>query len=192
MEYAGRLISSLMMVFFTGPWSAPDKPRDPSVIYVDPPQRLVSACELRELRPSSVICQRDGVEREIRYWRQTKVWKGGDAREATALKPGDWLDLRLGLGDDGREGALFIWANLVKVEGVIGAAVQRNWVYFYPLKPATVGDLDPSPVLLHYDNRTEFIGGGGRGIRNRTPAIVIGQRLDKQRVYATRLVTGTR
>lgn len=191
MEYAGRLVSSLMMVFFTSAWSAPEKPRDPSIIYVDPPLRVVSACELRTLKSTSLVCQRDGVEREVRISRQTKVWRGRDLPDTTALQSGDWLDIKLGVGDDGREGALFIWANLVKVEGVIGARVARNWVYFYPLKPATVGDLDPSPVLMNYDGRTEFIG-GSQTVRPRTPAIVIGQRLDQERVYATRVVLGAR
>ncbi|MCC6538714.1 MAG: hypothetical protein IT162_14255 [Bryobacterales bacterium] len=191
MEYAGRLLSSFMLVFFTSAWSAPEKPRDPSIIYVDPPLRVVSACELRKLGRTSLICQRDGVEREVRISRQTKVWKGRDLPGAAALQPGDWLDIKLGVGDDGRETAAFIWANLVKVEGVIGPRVARNWVYFYPLKPATVGDLDPAPVLLNYDGRTEFIGGVA-AVRPRTPAIVIGQRLDQERVYATRMVISPR
>jgi len=35
-----------MMVFFTSAWSALEKPRDPTIIYVDAPLRLISACEL--------------------------------------------------------------------------------------------------------------------------------------------------
>lgn len=77
------------------------------------------------------------------------------------------------------------------MEGVIGARVAQNWVYFYPVKPATVGEVEPSPLLMNYDRRTEFIG-GQPAVRSRTAAIVIGQRLDDERVYATRVVMSPR
>jgi len=41
------------------------------------------------LKPGSLVCERDGVEREVHISSQTKVWKGRDLPGTAALRPGD-------------------------------------------------------------------------------------------------------
>ena len=106
-------------------WGVSGRAQAPAVeniIYVEPVLRLITQCELRQLSPRELTCERDGWPRQVSLSKNITVWKGQDRRDIAALRGGDQLDIKLGLDAEGHEVATFIWANLVKIEGVVGRA----------------------------------------------------------------------
>ena len=161
------------------------------IIHVDPPLRLLTQCEFRELHNTELTCTLDGWQHSIALDPKTQLWKGRVYPSLTALRPGDLLDIKLGLDSNSREVAIFVWANLVQVEGVLGRASER-WFPVQPLIPHTVGELSDRRIFAWVDNETAIVGGASqRELQEGRAVIVIGERLDNRRIRATRIALST-
>ena len=159
------------------------------ILYVDPPMRLITQCELRTWNARELTCERDGVPRTVTFGPGLIVWKGQDRHDTSALRQGDKLDIKLGLDAQSREVATFVWANLVKVEGVVDGAMGNAWVRVRPLVPYSIGEVAAEPVFALLDGSTEFLGGARRrDLRPGRAVIVIGERLDGTRLRANRIL----
>jgi hypothetical protein len=161
------------------------------ILFVEAPLRLVSQCELREVKRGAITCLRDGSPFTIALAVNATVWKGQDRHDTSTLRPGDRLDMRLGIDADSREVATFVWANLTKVEGVIGAPPIGGplWVSVYPLVPGAIGEVSNRPLYAYIDAATTFLAGARRGdLRRGRAVIVIGERLDDRRIRANRIL----
>ena len=164
-------------------------PRAEKVIFVEPPLRFITQCELRELKEGALTCTRDGFPTQVSLTPDITVWKGKDNAGTSTLQLGDRLDIKMGLDSHSREVATFIWANFVKVEGVVGIRGSRRWLRLQPLVPFSLGEVSDEPVWVHVDGETTFIGGAPEtGLRQGRPVIVIGQRWGNRRVQASRIV----
>ena len=159
------------------------------ILFVDPPLRLITQCQLRKWNGRELECERDGVSRKVTLGSGLTVWKGQDRSDTSALRQGDMLDIKLGLDARSREVATFIWANLVKVEGVVDGAVGNAWVRVHPLVPYSIGEVTTEPVFALLDRATKFLGGTSAGdLRRGRPVIIIGERLDSTRLRANRIL----
>jgi hypothetical protein len=131
-----------LLLFLSGGVAAFAQARVEKIIFVEPPLRLITQCELREIGERELTCSQDGWPRKIALNQGVTVWKGKD-RNAGTLRPGDRLDVKLGLDEQGREVATFIWANFVKVEGVLGVPGTVPWIRVHPLVPYSIGEGGP-------------------------------------------------
>ena len=184
-------VLGLLIGFFAAASPAADRDHE-RLIFVEPPLRVLTQCELESAREGELTCRRNGWSRKVPLPRRITVWRGRDSVGVGALRPGDMLDIRMGIDEAGHEQAQFIWANLVKVEGVVRYA-GRGWIQVLPLIPATIGELETQPVVVTFSRSTEFLGGASMSDlqRNRT-VIVIGQRVVDGRVEAARVLAGSR
>ena len=173
-------------------WGAAGSAQAPAVervIYVEPALRLVTQCELRALSQQELTCNRDGWPRKVALGGSITVWKGQDRHDITALRLGDRLDIKLGLDARGNEVATFIWANLVKIEGVVGRAGAYPWFRVHPLVPFSIGDVSAEPVFALLGQDTTFVGKASPAdLRQGSPVIIIGERLDDRRLRANRIL----
>lgn len=161
------------------------------ILFVDPPLRVLTQCEFESARPGELQCSRDGWSRPVPLAARVTVWRGADYQGTGALRRGDILDIRLGIDPaSGREEAQFIWANLVKVEGVIRYA-GRGWLQVSPLIPGTIGELAPEAVYVRIPADAQSVPSGRRALlaslRPGQPVVVIGLRTGHNRVQASRL-----
>jgi hypothetical protein len=158
------------------------------LIFVDPPLRLITQCELRKIGERELTCNQDGWPRKVALNQGVTVWKGKD-RNASALRAGDRLDIKLGLDEQGHEVATFIWANFVKVEGVLGVPGTVPWIRVHPLVPYSVGEVATEPLYVRVESDATFVGGTRfEDLRQGRPVIVIGERVDDRRIRASRIV----
>ena len=173
-------------------WGAAGSAQAPAVehvIYVESALRVVTQCELRAFGPRELTCDRDGWPVKVALGRGITVWKGQDRKEVTALRLGDRLDIKLGLDAKGNEVATFIWANLVKIEGVVGRAGAYPWFRVHPLVPYSIGDVSAEPLFALLGPDTTFAGkAGAADLRQGSPVIIIGERLDDRRLRANRIL----
>lgn len=160
------------------------------ILFVEPPLRVLTQCVFESARPGELHCSRDGWSRPVPLAAQVTVWRGADFRGTGALRRGDILDIRLGIEPStGREEAQFIWANLVKVEGVIRYA-GRGWLQVAPLIPGTIGELASEAVYVGIPAGAHLVPAGPRhtaNLRRGQPVVVIGLRTGHNRVQASRL-----
>ncbi len=163
------------------------------IMFVEPPLRILTQCEFREIRSGKLTCSQDGWPRDIAVAATTPMWKGKDFSDLRGLTPGDLLDIKLGIDSDSHDVALFIWANLVSLEGVLGRPAGSRWFLVHPLIPFSIGKVSDEPIFAWVDNSTSILGGSGTGaMRQGVPVIVIGERLDARRIRATRIALSTR
>lgn len=168
---------------------AADQDRE-RLIFVEPPLRVLTQCELETAREGELTCRRNGWSRKVALAPKVGVWRGRDSQGVASLRPGDMLDVRMGIDEAGREIARFIWANLVKVEGVVQYA-GRGWLQVLPLIPATIGELESKPVLVSLPRSAEFLGGATLAdVRRNRTVIIIGHRVADGRVEAARILAG--
>jgi hypothetical protein len=169
-----------------------DKPIT-KVIFVEPVLRFLTQCEFTGISNGQVNCQREGLTSAISLSQNVTIWKGTDRHDAQALSKGDMLDIKLGLDAESQEVATFIWANLVRIEGVAGRRAGRSWLRVHPLVPFSVGELAGQPVFAFIDGNTSITGPAKLDtLPQGTPLIVIGERLDNQRIRATRVLVSQR
>lgn len=177
-------------------WGVSGRAQAPAVeniIYVEPVLRLITQCELRQLSRRELTCDRDGWPRKVSLAQSITVWKGQDRPDIAALRLGDRLDLKLGLDAQGQEVATFIWANLVKIEGVVGRARAYPWFRVHPLVPFSIGAIAEEPVFALLGPDTGFVGKArAADLRQGSPVIVIGERLNNRRLRANRIVLARR
>ena len=173
-------------------WGVSGRAQAPAVeniIYVEPVLRLITQCELRQLSRQELTCERDGWPRQVSLARNITIWKGQDRRGIAALRVGDQLDIKLGLDGEGHEVATFIWANLVKIEGVVGRAGAFPWFRVHPLVPFSIGNVAAEPVFALVGPETSFVGKArAADLRQGSPVIIIGERLDNRRLRANRIL----
>lgn len=165
--------------------SAP--PSDRAVL-VEPPVRLITQCELTAVRNEDLLCREDGHTREIRLPMRITVWRSMDSEGTASLRIGDMLDIKMSVDESGREVAQFIWANLVKVEGVI-RGWGRGWIEVVEIGTGPRRGRMSTRVSLSPD--TQFLGGTRlRDLHTGRPVVVIGMRHDDERVEAARILAG--
>ena len=173
-------------------WGVSGRAQAPAVeniIYVEPALRLITQCGLRQLSPRELTCERDGWPRQVSLSKSITVWKGQDRHDIAALRVGDQLDIKLGLDAEGHEVATFIWANLVKIEGVVGRAGAYPWFRVHPLVPFSIGNVAAEPVFALVGRETTFVGEArAADLRQGSPVIIIGERLDNRRLRANRIL----
>jgi hypothetical protein len=153
------------------------------MIFVDPPLRTISQCMLAAIRETVLVCRERGAVRLVRLSRDAVVWKGSDQRGTAALRPGDLLDIKLQLDPaTQREVGTFVWANLVKREGTV-----RRWE---PSRFFLSGGAGQRQTEVLLDGETEFLQGRSSDTAPKpgSAAIVIGLRLDRNTVKATRVL----
>ena len=159
------------------------------ILFVEPALRLLTQCELRQADAKELTCSLDGFVRRVAISPSITLWKGRDYQGIDALRPGDRLDIKLGLDSQSREVATFIWANMVRVEGVVGLRAARNWVQVHPLIPYSIGQVSEQPILTRVDGTTDFLAGARpEDLQQGRPVIVIGERLSNGRLRATRIL----
>jgi hypothetical protein len=106
------------------------------------------------------------------------------------LEPGDLLDIRLAPDGKGGELATAIWANLVKIEGVIGAK-GSGWVELFPFEPQFTGTAGTQPVRFLLDGQTELAASiTTHDLHAGRAALVVGYRGNEGVVRATKVILG--
>lgn len=159
------------------------------IIFVEPPLRFITQCELREWNEHELTCLRDGWPARIAIAPNVTVWKGKDYPDTSTLRSGDRLDIKMGVDAQSREVATFIWANFVKLEGVVGLRDTLHWTRVQPLVNSETGQLADQPVWVRIDAATVFVGGArSQDLRQGRAVIIIGERLDDRRIRASRIV----
>jgi hypothetical protein len=61
------------------------------IIFVEPPLRLITQCELREIGERELTCSQDGWPRKIALNQGVTVWKGKDRNAGTLGPATDWM-----------------------------------------------------------------------------------------------------
>lgn len=184
-------LAGLLIAVFAPATSAADRDRE-RLIFVEPPLRVLTQCELETARRDELICVRNGWPRTVALTREVIVWRGRDSVGTGALRRGDILDIRMGLDKSGREVAQFIWANLVKVEGVV-RHTGRGWIRVAAVITGTIGEVEERGVLVTLPRDTQFLGGATPAdLRRDRAVIVIGRRVADGRVEAARVLAAGR
>jgi Domain of unknown function (DUF5666) len=178
----------LLPLSFPGLAMAFAEARVEKILFVEPALRLLTQCELIKFDAKQLTCGLGKVRRTVTLARGITVWKGRDYPGVGALRRGDRLDIKLGLDSQSREVAIFIWANFVRVEGVVGLRAARNWVRIHALVPFSIGEISGRPVWARVDGNTVFAGGARpEDLQQGRAVIIIGERLDDGRLRATRI-----
>jgi hypothetical protein len=179
---------SLFLLAFGGVAAAASAPLE-KIIFVEPPLRFITQCELREWNDRELTCVREGWPKRVALAPGVTVWKGKDRPDTSSLRAGDRLDIKLGIDSQSREVATFIWANFVKVEGVVGVRDTLHWIRIHPLASEAAGEVAAQPIWVRMDGDTSFVGGKRVDeLKQGRPVIVIGERLDERRLRASRVV----
>lgn len=145
-------------------------------------------CKLLSLQGSTLHCSAEGRSHVLPLAAGVRVWKGKEHGDTDSLRNGDLLDIRLEPTRDGNHVATYIWANLVKYEGLIGSSAG-NRVELFPFSPRTASTSNSSPVVFVLDNDTEFARGRTPAdLEPKRPAIMVGLLLDNGTVQATRII----
>lgn len=150
--------------------------------------RSIVQCRLVALQGSTLYCSEGGVPHTLSLSPALRVWKGKERQGVAELRNGDMLDLKLEPGQDGSYVVTYIWANLVKYEGIIGSAVG-NRLELFPFSPRTAQTTASTAVTFVIDSDTEIASGRTLAdLRPQRPALIIGLLLENGTVKATKVI----
>ena len=153
--------------------------------------RAIIHCRLNALEGSTLACVEGVVLHTLQLTPGVRVWKGQEREGASGLRHGDMLDIKMEPAREGGHRITYIWANLVKLDGLI-ASTAGNRVQFFPFAPHTAQTSATSSIVLMLDNDTELTGNlTSAGLTPRSPATVIGLLLEDGTVKATRIILST-
>ena len=85
-------------------------------VYSNTPYETIVGCRFVAIRSGALFCNENGQRRSVRVARSCTVWKGREARDFSAVRPGDSLDIRI---RKDQAAADYVWVNIAKTEGQI-------------------------------------------------------------------------
>lgn len=153
------------------------------------PFRAVTQCTLISRSGSTLYCSENGMPQTVFVSQKVSVWKGSDFDSVSILEPGDIIDARLE-----PYGSIYvatqIWANLVKIEGIIGG-LAAGWIEMFPFEPRTAETTSRIPIMMKFDESTQIPPGiSAKDLRTGRAAIIIGHRKKDGSIQATRIILG--
>jgi hypothetical protein len=155
------------------------------------PVEAITQCQLTVKEPGRLFCFDGQRTQTVILSPSIKVWKGAERDNTSDLVAGDILDIRLERGPNGAFNATYIWANVVKYEGIV-LSVSSDGMTILAFSPNGRREaLTNTRILVRWTSRTIFpTGATASDFRLERAVMIFGRRLPDGSIEASRVVLG--